>query len=88
MKLFAHLALSGAFVLALGVTGFAQAPAPAQKEAPMTTEGMPNPAIKKAKPMDAATKALAKECSAKASAQGLHGKARKEFREKCKKGET
>jgi hypothetical protein len=31
--------------------------------------------------------AKAKECSDKATAQGLHGKARKEYREKCKKGE-
>ena len=34
---------------------------------------------------DVAKKAKSKECSAKADAQGLHGKARKEFREKCKK---
>ncbi|HET6377758.1 MAG TPA: hypothetical protein VFG05_05555 [Methylocella sp.] len=33
----------------------------------------------------AARNAKAKECSAKASAKGLHGKARLEFREKCKK---
>lgn len=33
----------------------------------------------------AARKAKAKECSAKADAKGLHGKARLEFREKCKK---
>jgi hypothetical protein len=32
--------------------------------------------------------AKSKECSEKATAQGLHGKERKEFREKCKKGET
>ena len=89
MKTFAQLALAGAFAFALDAPGFAQAPAP-PPTAPMTTEGMPNPAMKKApkKAMDAATKALAKECSAKATAQGLHGKARKEFREKCKKGET
>jgi len=34
---------------------------------------------------DMAKKAKAKGCSAKADAQGLHGKARKDFREKCKK---
>jgi hypothetical protein len=28
-----------------------------------------------------------RECSAKADEQKLHGKARKEYREKCKKGE-
>jgi hypothetical protein len=41
-----------------------------------------------AKPADAADmtakKAKAKECSMKADAQKLHGKARKEFRSKCK----
>jgi len=84
MKTFARLALAGALVLALGATGFAQAPAPAAPAAPAPAPAKP----KVAKPMDAATKALAKECSAKADAQGLHGKARKEFREKCKKGET
>ena len=31
-----------------------------------------------------AKKAKSKECSAQADAQKLHGKARKEFREKCK----
>ncbi len=83
MKTFVRLALAGAFVLALGATGFAQAPAPA----PAAPAVHPEP--KKApKPVDAATKALSKECSAKADAQKLHGKARKEYREKCKKGET
>jgi len=32
-----------------------------------------------------AKKAKAKECSDQADAKGLHGKARKEFRAKCKK---
>jgi psiF repeat len=83
MKTFARFALAGSFVIGLSVTGFAQAPAPAP-----AAPAAPAPAKPKAtKPMDAGAKALAKECSAKASAQGLHGKARKEFREKCKKGE-
>jgi hypothetical protein len=39
-------------------------------------------------PADAAAKAAkSKECSKEADAKGLHGKARKEFRAKCKKGE-
>jgi psiF repeat len=85
MKTFARFALAGSFVIGLSVTGFAQAPAPAPAApaAPAPAPAKP----KAAKPMDAGAKALAKECSAKASAQGLHGKARKEFREKCKKGE-
>ena len=36
---------------------------------------------------DAAKDAKSIECSQKADAQGLHGKERKKFREKCKKGE-
>ena len=86
MKTLARLTLAGAFVFALGSAGFAQAPAPAP--ATPTAPAAPKaPAVPKVpKPMDAATKALAKECSAKADAQGLHGKARKEFREKCKHG--
>ena len=35
---------------------------------------------------DDAKKAKAKECSAQADAKSLHGKARKEFRSKCKRG--
>lgn len=39
-------------------------------------------------PADAAAKAAkSKECSKEADAKGLHGKARKKFREACKKGE-
>ena len=33
-------------------------------------------------------KAKAKECSEKADQQNLHGKARKAFRAKCKRGES
>jgi hypothetical protein len=41
-----------------------------------------------AAPADAAAKAAkSKECSKEADAKGLHGKARKEFRAKCKKGD-
>ena len=32
-------------------------------------------------------KAISKACSDQANAKGLHGKERKKFREKCKKGE-
>ncbi len=83
MKTFTRLALAGGFVVALNAAGFAQpAPAPPPPAAPAPARPKPM------KPVDAATKALSKECSAKADAQGLHGKARKEFREKCKRGET
>jgi hypothetical protein len=40
-----------------------------------------------AKPDKAAMEAKAQECSKEADAKGLHGKERKKFREKCKKGE-
>jgi len=33
-------------------------------------------------------KALSKECSQQADAKGLHGKARKRFRDACKRGQT
>jgi hypothetical protein len=37
------------------------------------------------KPDKAAMEARSQECSKEADAKGLHGKARKEFRAKCKK---
>jgi ribosomal protein L12E/L44/L45/RPP1/RPP2 len=39
------------------------------------------------KPDKAATEAKSQECSKEADAKGLHGKERKKFREKCKKGD-
>ena len=75
MKNLARLMLTGAVVFAISQAGYAQTTPPAAPVTPKTTT-MPD---------DAAKKAKAKECSAKADAQGLHGKARKEFREKCKK---
>ena len=90
MKIRPRIAVTGAFVFALAATGsFAQAPAPAPAApaAPATPAAPKKPTMS---PEDMAKKkvmsAKAKECSAKADAQGLHGKARKEFREKCKAG--
>jgi hypothetical protein len=82
MKTLVRLMIVGAFVLSFSAVGYAQMQAtpPAAPAAPAAPEA---PKAKKA-PMSA----KAKECSDKATAQGLHGKARKEFREKCKKGET
>jgi len=40
-----------------------------------------------AKPDKAAMQARAQECSKEADAKGLHGKLRKEFRAKCKRGD-
>jgi hypothetical protein len=77
MKTLASLMLAGALAVAFGQAGYAQTTPPAAA-----------PAAPKAPAMsadDMAKKAKAKECSAKADEQKLHGKARKEFREKCKK---
>jgi psiF repeat len=84
MKTTPLLMIAGALVLSFGAIGFAQTPAspPAAPGAPAT------PAAPAAPKMKAPMSAKDKECSAKADAQGLHGKARKEFRAKCKKGET
>jgi hypothetical protein len=83
MKRIARLIIAGALVFGFGQFGNAQTTAPTAPAAPAA------PAVPKAKkaPMsaeDMAKKAKAKECSAKADEQKLHGKARKEFREKCK----
>ena len=79
--------------LALAPAAHAQMTAPAAPAAPamkpaMDIKGAETKAKDMAKPADAADmtakKAKAKECSMKADAQKLHGKARKEFRSKCK----
>jgi hypothetical protein len=88
MKTLARLMLAGALAVAFGQSGYAQMTppaAPAAPVAPATPVAPKAPAMPKPKvPMSP----KAKECSDKATAQGLHGKARKEYREKCKKGET
>ena len=83
MKTLVRLMIAGALVLSFSAAGYAQMQAnpPAAPAAPAD----PAPAMPKAK--KAPMSAKSKECSDKATAQGLHGKARKEYREKCKKGE-
>jgi hypothetical protein len=85
MKTIARLMIAGALVFAFGQFGYAQTTAPAAPAAPVAPAA---PKVPKPKaPMsaeDMAKKAKSKECSAQADAQKLHGKARKEFREKCK----
>ncbi len=65
--------------LLLAGSAFAQTPAPATTPAPAATTA---PAAKttSSKPHSAASI----ECSTEADAKGLHGKARKKFRSKCK----
>ena len=79
-----------ALLLSVAATGvFAQTPAPATPAAPAAATPAAKPAAKPSAPakMSAADKAaLSKKCSADADAQKLHGKARKTFRDKCKKG--
>ena len=71
------------FGLGLLVSGAAyatEAAAPAATPSPTATSAA-------AKPDKAATEARSQECSKEADAKGLHGKERKKFREKCKKGD-
>jgi hypothetical protein len=84
MKTLVRVMIAGAFVLSFSAVSYAQMQAtpPAAPTAPPAPAAPAAPKMKKA-PMSA----KAKECSDKATAQGLHGKARKEYREKCKKGE-
>lgn len=74
MKIPASLIIAGVLAFSCAQSGFAEAPAKPPAAA----------ATSKETDADAARKAKAKECSAKADAQGLHGKARKTFRAKCK----
>ncbi len=57
----------------------AAAPAATPSPSPTATSAM--------KPDKAAMEAKSQECSKEADAKGLHGKERKKFREKCKKGD-
>ena len=74
--------LAVTFGLGLLVSGAAyatDAAAPAATPSPTATAAP--------KPDKAATDARSQECSKEADAKGLHGKERKKFREKCKKGD-
>ena len=85
MKHVVHLMIIGAFVVSFAQSGSAQMSTPAAPAAPVAPKA---PAMPKAPTMsadDMAKKAKSKECSAQADAQKLHGKAREEFRAKCKK---
>jgi hypothetical protein len=87
MKTLASLMLAGTLVFAFGQSGYSQMSPPATPAVPAAPKA---PAIPKtmAMPEDPIKKAKSKECSAQADAQKLHGKARKEFREKCKAGKS
>jgi hypothetical protein len=78
MKLSILVAALGLGLLASGSALATEAAAPAASPSPMATTMM--------KPDKAAMEARSQECSKQADAKGLHGKARREFRAKCKKG--
>jgi len=81
-RLFAATAALGVCAVLTCGAALAQAPAPAP--APATLENAaPTAALSKA---ERAQKS--KECSKAADAKGLHGKARKRFRDDCKHGKT
>jgi hypothetical protein len=86
MKILASLVLAGAVVFAFGQSGYAQmnTTPPAAPATPAAPKAPAMPKVPSAD--DMAKKAKSSACSAQADAQKLHGKARKEFREKCKKG--
>jgi hypothetical protein len=83
MKTLVRLIIVGALVLSFSAVGYAQMQA-TPPAAPATPAA---PVAPKAKaPMsaeDMAKKAKSNECLAKANEQGLHGKAKDEFRAKC-----
>lgn len=87
MKTIASLIIAGALVFTFGQSGYAQMnmSPPATSAAPAVPKAPAMPKAPAVAADDMAKKAKAKECSAKADAQKLHGKARKDFREKCKK---
>lgn len=68
--------IAAALLSSFATSSFAQQQAPAAPSAAT--------AAKPAAMSDDAKKAKAKACSEQADAKGLHGKARKEFRAKCK----
>jgi psiF repeat len=70
-------------VLALGML----AVSPVLADDAATTAPMKPAATATSKSDAAAKTAKSQECSKEADAKGLHGKPRKEFREKCKKGD-
>jgi invasion protein IalB len=83
MKTFGKVIAFGFAAVMLTGAAFAQTAAPAAP-APAAT-APPAPAAGAGKH---AQSAHSLECSKEADAKGLHGKARKKFREECKKGQA
>jgi hypothetical protein len=84
MKTMLFAAVLGLGVLVSGAAFATDAAAPAA-----TPTASPSPAGGAMMKTDKAEmSAKSSECSKEADAKGLHGKERKKFREKCKKGEN
>jgi hypothetical protein len=84
MKIFGKVIALG-FVAALAAgSAFAQAPAASPPAATAPTATAPAAPTTGAGKHAQSPQSL--ECSKEADAKGLHGKARKKFREECKKG--
>jgi hypothetical protein len=76
------------FAAAFGVACLVATSAFATDAAAPAGSPSPTPTASSAmKPDKAAMEAKSQECSKEADAKGLHGKERKKFREKCKKGD-
>ncbi len=85
MKTFGKVIASGFAAVMLTGAAFAQTAAPASPAPAATAPPAPAPAAGAGKH---AQSAHSLECSKEADAKGLHGKARKKFREECKKGQA
>jgi len=83
MKTFGKVMAFGFAAAMLTGAAFAQAPTPASP-APSATAPSGSAAGAGKHPQSAHSL----ECSKEADAKGLHGKARKKFREECKKGQA
>ena len=83
MKTFGKVMAFGFAAAMLTGAAFAQTPAPASPAPAATAPSASAPGAGK-HPQSAHSL----ECSKEADAKGLHGKARKKFREECKKGQA
>lgn len=85
MKMFGKVIAFGFVAVMVTGAAFAQASAPAAPAPTTMAPSAPAPAAGGGKRVQSAHSL---ECSKEADAKGLHGKARKKFREECKKGQA
>ena len=87
MKLASYIAIAAVAAFA-GTAAFAQTTKPVLVKPAITAPTVVAPAVTTPAPADDVKKLKemkSKECSTQADAKNLHGKARKKFREDCKK---